>query len=116
MQYVRDKAKCWMDPDYDCYWLWMGKGASMDFEHQYYSVLMADYDPTPDFKKIKAPVFVANGRYDYFVPPALWEAEKHKIRNLEYHLFMKSGHWPMLDEPEPFDRLLIKWMEQIEKI
>jgi proline iminopeptidase len=114
MLYVRDRAKCWMDPDYDCYWLWLGKGASMDFEHQYYTVLTADYDPRPDFKKITAPVFVANGRYDYFVPPELWEAEKDKLPNLDYHLFMKSGHWPMLDETEHFDRIIIGWLNKIK--
>jgi proline iminopeptidase len=110
MLYVRDRAKCWIDPNYDCYWLWLGKGASMDFEHQYYSVLTADYDPRPDFKRITVPVFVANGRYDYFVPPELWEAEKDKLPNLTYHLFVKSGHWPMLDETGLFDRLIIEWL------
>ncbi len=115
MQYVRDRAKCWMDPNYDCYWLWLGKGASMDFEHQYYSVLTADYDPTPSFGKITAPVFIATGRYDYFVPPELWEAEKSKLPNLSYLFFMKSGHWPMLDETELFDRLLINWLESVKK-
>lgn len=115
MQYIRDRAICWANPDYDCYWLWLGKGASMDFEHQYYSVLLADYDPTPDFHKITAPVFLANGRYDYWVPPKLWEAQIGKLPNLTYHLFEKSGHWPMWEERELFDRMLIDWLHGVKE-
>jgi len=111
MQYVRDRAMCWANPTYDSYWLWLGKGASMDFEHQYYSVLTADYDPTPDFREITTPVFLALGRYDYWAPPKLWDAVKDKLPNLSYHLFQKSGHWPMLEEQELFDRKLIDWLQ-----
>jgi proline iminopeptidase len=115
MRYVRDRAWCWADPTYDCYWLWLGKGASMAFEHQYYSVLLADYDPTPHFREIKAPVFIANGHFDYWVPPKLWEAERGKLPNLSYHLFEKSGHWPMLEEQELFDTKLLAWLKELQK-
>jgi proline iminopeptidase len=111
MQYVRDRAMCWANPTYDSYWLWLGKGASMDFEHQYYSVLTADFDPTPYFGEITPPVFLALGRYDYWAPPELWDAVKEKLPNLSYHLFQKSGHWPMLEEQELFDRKLINWLQ-----
>jgi len=43
------------------------------------------------------------------LPPGLWEAGKGKFRNLSYHLFPKSRHWPLLDEPELFDRLILGW-------
>ena len=84
----------------------------MAFEHQYYSVLLADYDPTSQFREIKAPVFIANGRYDYWVPPKLWEAEKGILPNLTFHLFQKSGHWPMLEEQARFDQELIAWLHR----
>jgi len=114
MQHIHGNAKCWMDPNCDCYWLWLGKGASMEFGHSYYSVLTADYDPRPDFKKTTAPVFFANGRYDHFVPPELWETEKDKLPDLAYHLFMESGHWPTLDETGLFDRFIIERLNQVK--
>jgi len=76
---------------------------------------MADYDPMPGFPEITAPVFPANGRYDYWVPPKLWEAEKDKLPNLTYHLFEKSGHWPMWEEQELFDSMLIDWLNTVKK-
>ena len=115
MQYIRDRAICWANPDYDCYWLWLGKRFSLDFEHQYYSVLLADYDPTPDFRAITAPVLIVNGRYDYWTPPKLWEAEKGKLPNLTYHLFENSGHWPMWEEQELFDQTLVDWLKSIKR-
>jgi len=48
------------------------------------------------------------------VPPELWAAEKDKLPNLTYHLFMKSGHWPMLDETEHFDRIIIGWLNKVK--
>jgi proline iminopeptidase len=115
MQYVRDRAICWANPTYDSYWLWLGKGASMDFEHQYYSVLTADYDPSPSFGEIATPVFLAIGRYDYWVPHKLWDGMKDKLPNLSYHLFLKSGHWPMMEEQELFDQKLIDWLRSAKK-
>ena len=115
MQYIRDRAICWANPEYDCYWLWVGKRFSMDFEQQYYSVLLADYDPTPDFKAITTPVLIVNGRYDYWAPPQLWEAEKRKLPNLTYYLFENSGHWPMWEEQELFDRKLIEWLQSTKR-
>jgi hypothetical protein len=58
-------------------------------------------DPFPQAAKIAIDTLVddwtkfavANGRYDYWVPPQLWEAEKRKLPNLTYRLFENSRHW-----------------------
>jgi proline iminopeptidase len=92
-----------------------GKSFSMDVEHQFYSVLLADYDPTPQFGRITPPVFLALGRYDYAIPYALWTAEKAKLPDVSFHFFENSGHWPMLEEQALFDRLLIEWLRQTKR-
>jgi pimeloyl-ACP methyl ester carboxylesterase len=53
--------------------------------------------------------------YDYWTPPKLWEAEKGKLPNLTYHLFENSGHWPMWEEQELFDRRMIDWLQSTKK-
>jgi hypothetical protein len=34
---------------------------------------------------------------------------------VSFHLFQKSGHWPMLEERELFERLLIDWLHGIKR-
>ena len=44
------------------------------------------------------------------MPFNIWDGERAKIPNLSYHLFDESGHYPMLEEQELFDRLLLDWI------
>ncbi|MCX6325122.1 MAG: alpha/beta hydrolase [Bacteroidia bacterium] len=60
--------------------------------------------------KISIPVFLALGRYDYVCPYKLWEERKSVFQNLSYNLFDKSGHFPMVEEQELFDKKVIDWI------
>ena len=58
------------------------------------------------------PVLLVVGRYDFNNPYYLWNDFKSKFSYLEYHLFEKSGHFPMLEEPKLFNQTLTKFIHQ----
>ena len=61
--------------------------------------------------KIITPVFLALGKYDFVCPFYLWDSDKDRLPNLSYNLFEKSGHFPMLEEQELFDKKLTDWVK-----
>ena len=79
------------------------------FLHLQLSILK-DYDII-EGPEISIPVFLALGRYDYISPYNLWDDRKSVMPNLSYNLFEKSGHFPMVEEQDLFDKKLIEWVE-----
>jgi len=71
--------------------------------------ILRDYDII-EGSEISIPVFLALGRYDYVCPYILWEERKSVFLNLSYNLFEKSGHFPMVEEQDLFDKKLIDWI------
>jgi proline iminopeptidase len=70
----------------------------------------ADFDVGKE-PRINTPVFIGVGKYDFINPYTLWtDAEKARIPNLTFHLFEKSGHMMMYEEPEEFERVFNQWM------
>jgi|WetSurMetagenome_2_1015567.scaffolds.fasta_scaffold292747_1 proline iminopeptidase len=60
---------------------------------------------------VDSPVLVGMGRHDLIVPYTMWnETERAKIPSLTFHLFEKSGHLMMYEEPEEFERVFNQWM------
>jgi proline iminopeptidase len=102
----------WYDPGYDPYWHIAGRPSFDIFGKHVFEVLLPGYDPRETFSGITAPVFLALGRYDYSVPHTLWEEAKDLLPNLSYHVFDKSAHFPMFEEPELFDKELVEWLER----
>ncbi|MGB7296325.1 MAG: alpha/beta hydrolase [Candidatus Aminicenantales bacterium] len=76
----------------------------------YQTSVLKDYD-IMEGPAISTPVFLALGRYDYISPYLLWDDRKDVLLNLSYNLFEKSGHFPMVEEQELFDRKLIEWIK-----
>jgi len=61
---------------------------------------------------LAAPVFLALGRFDYLVAPALaWEPYRVLFRDLTVRIFDRSGHTPQLEESAAFDAELLAWLE-----
>jgi proline iminopeptidase len=110
MAYVRNGPIYWHDPGQDSYWLFAGRHFSLNAINHFFSVVLEDYDLRPRLADIEAPVFLAQGRYDYATPYHLWDDVRDSIPALSYHLFESSGHFPMLEEQELFDALLIEWL------
>jgi proline iminopeptidase len=69
-----------------------------------------NHDVTDGLENLDAPVFLALGVHDYLYPPSMWDDVRPVFPDLTFRLFEKSGHFPMLEEAEEFDRELIAWL------
>jgi proline iminopeptidase len=113
---IANNAKYWFDPTYDSVWLWQGvefSDESFNVYDHFMDVVVEGYSVT-EGHEIGTPVFLAVGRYDYAVPYTLWNDVRENIPNLDYHLFERSGHYPMLEEQALFDEKLIEWIRRTE--
>jgi proline iminopeptidase len=59
---------------------------------------------------LRVPIFIAVGRYDYVVPPVLWDGIVPKLPTAALRIFEESGHQPFFEEPERFADALTHWM------
>jgi pimeloyl-ACP methyl ester carboxylesterase len=99
------------NPSYNSLWLWEGIEFNLDFVNHLLGKILAEHDISDIFSKIKIPVFLALGRYSYITPYQSWDAAIRKAPNITLSLFEKSGHYPMLEETNLFDKRIISWIE-----
>lgn len=111
MRYVADGPRRWSNPTYDASWLWEGVEINMDLINHYLGVVFREYDIKPGLDRTSMPVFLAVGWHDYGIPYYLWDEFKPQMPTLSFHLFENSGHHPMLEEQELFDKKLIDWIK-----
>lgn len=110
MQYLADTPELWYDSNYDGAWLWEGLEINIDIWNHFFGKIIDHYNII-NGDPIEMPVFLALGRYDYRVPFQVWgDAQKNESSNLSYKLFDKSGHYPMIEEQELFDKELLEWI------
>ncbi len=113
--YVRSGPMAWYDPHFDSTPLWEGVYINGDMLNYVWGTTFAEIDITKGLADLEAPVFLALGRYDYLVGPVFtWNAYRDKFPDLTIRIFEKSGHSPMYEEPEAFDRELLAWLESRE--
>ena len=110
LEYITNAPRYFHDPSYNAAWLLEGAYWNRAAWDQLFNVIMANYDLSHG-RTVETPVFLAIGRSDFAVPFHLWDSEREKIPNLSYHLFDRSGHYPMLEEQELFDQLLLEWLQ-----
>ena len=112
--YIRNAARVWYDPRFDCTSLWEGVPINMDMFGYVWGKLFAEIDVTRGLEQFDRPVFLALGRYDFIVaPPSSWDDVKSKFKNLTIRVFERSGHTPQFEEPSLFDPELLRWMQEI---
>jgi proline iminopeptidase len=109
LEYITNAPRYFHDPTYDPAWIFEGAYWNNPAWNHLFDSIMAAYDLAAG-DPVEAPVFLAIGRDDFAVPFHLWDNEKDKLSNLSYHLFEQSGHYPMLEERELFDELLLDWI------
>jgi pimeloyl-ACP methyl ester carboxylesterase len=63
-------------------------------------------------RHIQAPTLIVAGARDPIVPLALAEAMRSEIEKSELVVFERSGHFPMLEEPEKFRVVLEEFLER----
>lgn len=110
LRYVTSAPVYFHDPGYDPAWILEGVTWNVPAWDRLFGSIMPSYDLAVG-PPIRVPVFLALGRDDFAVPVGLWDAERHKIPDLSLHVFERSGHYPMLEEPEAFDAALLGWMD-----
>ena len=110
--YTARTPKLSYDPTYDLSWIY--ELVDVDSEDSYGGPslfeIFRSYDIAKRPGRITIPVFLAIGRYDYLCPYFTWDNRKDVLPNLSYNLFEKSGHFPMVEEQELFDKKLIEWI------
>lgn len=64
------------------------------------------YDLRPKLARINAPTLVVVGRHDWITPPPFAEELALAIPGARLELFERSGHYPFVEEPRRFARLV----------
>ena len=59
---------------------------------------------------VKPPTFLAQGVWDFNVPPTRWAGVLPTFRDCTYRAFERSGHYPFYEEPDLFDATLLEWL------
>jgi len=110
--YMAITPKLFYDPRYDLSWIYEVVESNQDIANHLFKVIFKDYDIAKRPGRVETPVFLAIGRYDYLWPYFIWDDRKDVLPNLSYNLFEKSGHFPMVEEQELFDKKLIEWIKR----
>jgi proline iminopeptidase len=105
--YVARAPFFWRDPHFDSAPLWEGAHLNMGGVGRVTSLLVEN-DLTAAFDRIRTPVLLMLGRYDYSAPPEIWEDERHKLPDCTLVIFEESGHGPMFEEQAAFDATLVE--------
>ncbi len=64
------------------------------------------YDLTPALPHVRAPSLVVYGASDRVVQPAYQLEFRGRLLTARFVEFQESGHFPFLEEPEPFARVV----------
>jgi proline iminopeptidase len=109
--YVASAARYWADPTYDAAWLWQGVTVNMDRVAELFDP-KRPYELPRNQPPVSVPVLVILGRYDYAVPPMLWDNIESPFQDLTVEVFAGSGHTPQLEEQTAFDRTVLAWLSK----
>jgi len=71
----------------------------------------ASMDLRPHLKKITVPTLVIVGRHDFITNVAMAEEMVNHIPNARLEIFEDSGHFPLVEEPEKFYRVVKEFVE-----
>ena len=108
--FVAHAPRFFFNPNYDCSHYLLDSVRTNVVNH-IFNVVWKDYDATSFLPHIRCPVLILMGRYDFQNPPTLWDGEKKKFPDYTFYVFEESGHFPMFEEQELFDKKLIEWIK-----
>ncbi len=60
--------------------------------------------------QIQAPTLIMWGKQDRVIPVSYAETAANKIPDAKLHLFNNCGHWPYLEYPDDFNRLVLEFL------
>ncbi len=67
---------------------------------------LESYDLTPALPHVRAPALVVYGERDRVVRPEYQLELRGRLPSARFVAFLESGHFPFLEEPEPFARVV----------
>ena len=71
------------------------------------------YDARPLFGRIECPVLLLCGACDEISPPAKWRDAATMFPDSEFVEIPRSGHSPMLEQPDLFATALLDWLDTV---
>ena len=108
--YEANSPRFWKDADFDTKPIFHGVKPNYDVLRHLFGNVFGGFDSTSYLTEITCPVLLMMGKYDFSNPPSLWDNYWEKFPDCTYHLLEDSGHNPMTEIPEKFDKLLIDWI------
>jgi proline iminopeptidase len=72
--------------------------------------LMPTFDVVARLGEIAAPTLVLTGRYDVYGSPSQAERIAAGIPEAELVVFEESAHYPFVEEPDAFERVVRRWL------
>ncbi|MGY3766283.1 alpha/beta fold hydrolase [Vagococcus vulneris] len=107
---IRMQAHSFYDYRFDGAYLWSGVANNMPALDYLWGKAFAMFDTENFLRNWKKPVILLLSDYDYLVAPTnLWD-DITKENNIKVVKFAKSGHNPMLEEPQAYFEELTKFI------
>jgi len=113
INYVANGPLFWYDARFDCTRLWEGNSSSAKIYRHFWGTggEFSKFDPAVEFPKVRCPVLIASGVFDFAGVPTAWHKVKDLLPNHTYRVFEKSGHFPHFEEQALFDATLLEWLK-----
>ncbi|PTU26460.1 alpha/beta hydrolase [Bacillus subtilis] len=110
---IRAEAKSFYQERPHAAALWDGVFTNMPIMDELWGNTFARLNLIQRLADVQVPVYIGLGRYDYLVAPVtLWDTVDDLYPHVEKVIFEKSGHQPMLEEPQAFEQSFRKWLDQ----
>lgn len=108
---IRSAAKNFYNDRSDAAAIWDGVSVNMPIMDYLWGKAFAELHLIQMLADVQVPVFIGLGRFDYVVAPvSLWDAVDDSYPHVKKVVFEKSGHNPMLEEPQAFEQSLADWI------
>lgn len=108
---IRMGAQSFYDYTFDAAYMWEGVYTNMPIIDHLWGEAFGELNLIQSLAGFNKPIFIGLGRYDYLVAPvSLWDSVDDTYENVKKVIFEYSGHNPMFEEPQAFDKELIKWI------
>lgn len=103
-----DRLRRWYDPDLDSAELDEVTDLPLGWIQAVFQSA-ASFDWAAALARVSVPVFLGLGRYDFIVPPVVWDTS-HGLDELTISVFERSGHTAFYEEPDAFTRRVADWL------
>ncbi|CAH1056644.1 alpha/beta fold hydrolase [Paenibacillus pseudetheri] len=108
---IRMGAQSFYDYTFNAAYMWEVIYTNMPIIDHLWGEAFAELNLIQSLANFNKPVFIGLGRYDYLVAPvSLWNSVDETYKHVKKVIFEHSGHNPMFEEPQTFDKELSKWI------